>query len=67
MINIQEAVAQSFDRVGQRCSATDPGMSRAGSARHGAAAYPNPVVANDHDSPDCQIFGDLVQVGQDDG
>jgi hypothetical protein len=37
------------------------------STRHRQAAYPNPVVADDHDSSGCQIFGDLVQVGQNDG
>jgi len=37
-----------------------------GSARHREATYPNPVIADDYDSPGCQIFGDLVQVGQDD-
>jgi hypothetical protein len=31
------------------------------------AAYLDPVVADNHDSSGCQIFGDLVQVGQDDG
>lgn len=34
---------------------------------HWEAAYPNPVVANDHDSSGYQIFGNLAQVGQNDG
>jgi hypothetical protein len=38
-----------------------------GLSRHWEAAYPDPVVANNHDSSSCQIFGDLVHVGQDDG
>jgi hypothetical protein len=38
-----------------------------GLSRHWEAAYPDPVVANNHDSSDCQIFGNLLQVGQNDG
>jgi hypothetical protein len=38
-----------------------------GSTRHWQAPYPNPVIADDHDGSGYQIFGNLVQVGQNDG
>jgi hypothetical protein len=43
-----------------------PGQS-AVTGPHWEAAYPDPSVADDRDSSGCQVFGDLVQVGQDDG
>lgn len=56
----------SHSRAEQQQAAKLLGVSEpSGSARHWEAAYP--VIANDHDSPDAQIFGDLVQVCQDDG
>jgi hypothetical protein len=44
-----------------------PVALQSGLAKHWEAAYPDPVVADDHDSSGCPVFGHLVQVGQDDG
>jgi hypothetical protein len=54
-------------RTSKAYSAVATGCAASGSTRHWQAPYPNPVVADDHDSSGYQIFGNLVQVGQNDG